>query len=626
MADKTEVQDILDRVGQVEDERAKYREMAIEWEKMWRLEHFKRSSKEAVEIDGQEQVTMPTPFNVVNLAQRLFSSVPKIEVPANDANNEADEAAGMRKRWLTAMWQRVNQQQSRDVIADAIWQSLVRGRFCFEVKWVKESLPKRMRKEKFPILIRTLDPLNVGFKQGPLYTEYAFHKYMEQGLLAKQRYPDIQWDKLKNYRSGRRNEHEEVEIIDYWWIDDSGDVWNAVLVEDQWGKKPSKTDYPDIPLVEGVGDTIGTNNEAYKGLSLLYPIQDLWKYQNRLASQMATSLLWYFWPHISVQNEYGVELPSTLKVRPGTTQNYPFGTKIDLIQMNPNVPLAQAMMGQIDGAIQQATFPGVMYGQAPGDLQAGYGVSLLADAAKGRIKNFRQNLENSIARVNELAMGLVEAFGGPDGVKVWGKDDKANDIYYVNLSEENIQGYYENMVTLAPQVPQDEVQRQTIGLRLVQDGIISKDTFRNKYTTIDLPEDEERRVKLQQAFEMPDMQGKAAVAALKGYFPNDWEELIRGTPLEPLAKEPEPPPPPMQQGPPQMPPMPPGMGMPPPMGGGPIQPPSMNFDTGAIPPEQQAQLTPEMMGMPPGMPPEMWAQLMNNPMPPGEELNRMMGG
>ena len=94
MADKTEVQDILDRVGQVEDERAKYREMAIEWEKMWRLEHFKRSSKEAVEIDGQEQVTMPTPFNVVNLAQRLFSSVPKIEVPANDANNEADEAAG----------------------------------------------------------------------------------------------------------------------------------------------------------------------------------------------------------------------------------------------------------------------------------------------------------------------------------------------------------------------------------------------------------------------------------------------------------------------------------------------------------------------------------------------------
>lgn len=54
MADKTEVQDILDRVGQVEDERAKYREMAIEWEKMWRLEHFKRSSKEAVEIDGQE--------------------------------------------------------------------------------------------------------------------------------------------------------------------------------------------------------------------------------------------------------------------------------------------------------------------------------------------------------------------------------------------------------------------------------------------------------------------------------------------------------------------------------------------------------------------------------------------
>lgn len=37
-------------------------------------------------------------------------------------------------------------------------------------------------------------------------------------------------------------------------------------------------------------------------------------------------------------------------------------------------------------------------------------------------------------------------------------------------------------------------------------------------------------------------------------------------------------------------------------------------------------MTPELMGLPPDMDPALFAQLMGNPLPPGEELNGLLGG
>jgi hypothetical protein len=39
----------------------------------------------------------------------------------------------------------------------------------------------------------------------------------------------------------------------------------------------------------------------------------------------------------------------------------------------------------------------------------------------------------------------------------------------------------------------------------------------------------------------------------------------------------------------------------------------------------QGQLTPEMMGLPPNFPPELWAQMMGQQMGPTEELEAITG-
>ena len=76
-----------------------------------------------------------------------------------------------------------------------------------------------------------------------------------------------------------------------------------------------------------------------------------------------------------------------------------------------------------------------------------------------------------------------------------------------------------------------------------------------------------------------------------------------------------------------MPPMMPGPSMMPPgMPQTPVQPPAamVGPQGGGIPPELQGQLTPEMLGVP-NMPPELWAQLMQRPLPPADQDLALMG-
>lgn len=630
---KLSSEEILSHVLDTEKARAGYVAAADVWEKMWTLQLYDKTPKQVLLREGREQVTLPTPYNIVHLARRLIASEPQIEVPAEDNEHDDDDSADKRQRWLSAFWQRTNREQRRDIIADAAWQVLVRGRTVFEVKWIQEELPARYKKNRLPVLLRTLDPLNVGVKNGPLYTEYAYHKYRQERSLAAQRYPNIKKSSLWRDNDARYGKlsgvASEVEVVDYWYADGDGAVWNAVLVDGIFAKQPKKTPYPDIPIVEGYGDASPLEDEEYKSLSILHPIRDLWPYQCRLASQVGTGLLFYFWPAILVSNEMGQEVPD-LDIRPGVTTPVPMGTKVEMVRGDVNVPLAQTMLTQIDAHIQQSTFPGVLYGQAPGQMSAGYGVSILADQARGRIAQFRTNLENTLEHVNELVLGLVEEYATEkEGVKVWGRGGNDGKLYHETLKPSDIQGQWHSLVSLSPQITTDDAQKQTLGLRMVEKGIISKRTFRDRIMSMNFPADEQERIELEKALDSPQMQPKVLLRAVQSYFPDTWSEVIQGTPFEQVVA--------MENQPPGMQPGmggAPGQGGMPGMGGAPGQggmppgmmqqgppPGAMQGPPGAPPPGMQ-------QGPPPGMqpqgPPQAGPQAMPEGMPPPEMLIQML--
>lgn len=640
------VDDIQERVTRIEDRRAPYVRAAQAWEKMWALDPYTREEKTRARAMDKEQVILPTPYNVVHMARRLINTDPKIEIPGRGGLDD-DSSARTRQRWLTAFFQRTNHQQRRDLVGDATFHSLVRGRCAFEVKWVDDVLPERLKGQRLPLLVRTLDPMNIGVSAGPLYTEYAYHRYTDSRGLIRQRYP-----KMESRRAS--DDDDEVEVIDYWWVNTSdGTIWNAVVVDDVFAKQPAQTDYPDIPIIEGYGDSSPIESEEYRSLSILHPIKDIWPYACRLSSLVGTGLLFYFWPAVIVTNESGLEVPN-LEFRPGTTTTLPTGTKVDMLRGDVNVPLAQQMMGQIQQQLDLSTFPGVMYGQSPGDLQAGYGVSILADQARGRVNQFRNGLETALEHVNEVILGLVEKMAGGAGVTVWGKTAAEGKLFSETLKPSDIDGDYSNLVSLTPTLANDDVQRQTLGLRMVEAGIISKRTFRDKFISIAFPEDEKIRIDLEQAEASGELAPVFMLKALQESYPKDWDEIIKGTPVEEVAQRQEPQqpgpgmmPPGMPPGGPQMPPgMPPGMaqggpGMPPGMmgppmppqaQGGPGMPPGMAAQAPGmvpgLPPEMQGQLTPEMLGILPGMEQQMpgiYNEMVGRPLSPEEELARLAG-
>jgi hypothetical protein len=643
---KLELNDILERVSTTESARADYVTLAAKWEKMWLLDPgFTQNLQDSISKEGREQVVSPDPFNVVNLAQRLIATLPRIDIPPNENTHDGTKSAQRKEQFFTAMWQRVAHMQGRNVLQDAAWNSLVRGRSAFEVKWIKEDLPPTMRKNRFPILIRTLDPLNVGVHRGPLYTEYAFHKYRDSVVNVRQRYPKLTvWkedDKIV------RGETKEVCVIDFWWMDhETGDIWNAVLVEGEFAKKPTKTAYTFIPIIEVYGDSAPTKGESHRGMSILHSMNGLWQYKCRLLSNIGTGALWATWPFFTISHPMGEEIKD-ITVRPGATETVPEGTKIDQIMPQVNLSIIQSMLDKVDEGLQQSAFPKVLYGEA-GSMQAGYGVSLLSDAAKGRIKSPLEYLEMGVMLVNEAVMALVEAFDDDDeGVELWGKEEGSGKLYKLCLYKKDIGGYYENLVTLRPSLPQDDLGRMAFGLQMVQGGMLSRQTFWDKWVNVAMPTDEDDRIWAQKALENPDLQQNMMLVKLMEQYPKTWENIIKGTPLEEVASriagpKPQPqlemmpdgmmppapggpmPPDPMgMMGPPPDLMMPPGMPGLPPM---PLQPPAIPMPMGGgIPPAMQGQLEPENLGLPPAGDPALFAQLMGNPLPDSEQLNLLAG-
>lgn len=649
---KLTVDEVRRRVKHTEDKRADYVILAGIWEKMWRLDPgFSQSLKDSIEKDGREQVITGDPADVVNLAQRLIATQPRINCPPRGETEEDFHKASKKEQFLTALWHRMTHLMGANILYNTAWQALVRGRAALEVKWIKDVLPPGV--EHPPFLIRNLDPLNVGVQRGPLYVEYAYHKYRDTADNVRQRYPKHKFEHKINGIDGADDDLDRmVEVVDFWYRSrTTGEIWNAVLIDEDFAKKPTKTAYKFIPIIEVYGDEAPSQAEAYKGLSILHSMNGPWQSKCRHLSNLATAALWTAWPFFAVENSSGKVLKD-ITIRPGATEVIPQGVKINQILPQANMGGLQQVIDQLDGGMQKSTFPNVMYGQT-GSIQSGIGLSVATDAASGRIKSPIEQMESLVEQVNTLVLSLIDSFDDDDeGVEVWGYSERDRKLYATKITKDDIGGYYANHVKLRPGLPQDDMQRSIMGMQLVDKGYISEQTYRDEWLPLPSPTDERDRVWAEQALKAEDMARNMQLIKLIELYPDKYQDMIIGTQFEQLADQivesrrrrlmeeqqrqqaamAAQQPPMMPPGPPGMPPMgpmppqgPPGPPMPPG-----AQPPAalIGPQGGGIPPETNNQFTPESLGMGRNQDPLLFQQLMQggaDQIPP-DELRRLMGG
>jgi len=161
------------------------------------------------------------------------------------------------------------------------------------------------------------------------------------------------------------------------------------------------------------------------------------------------------------------------------------------------------------------------------------------------------------------------------------------------------------------------MQKETLGLRKVELGIISKQTYRDKVNAEVLPPDEQLRVDFENVMNTPEMMPKKVVAIMKRKFPDNWIEMIAGTQHEKAIIEAglahRMPDGTLMEG--QMPPEP-----------QPMQPQGLNNGMGGgIPPQLQGQITPDMLGLPQQGNPLLFQGMTGQQMQPQEELNALAG-
>jgi hypothetical protein len=435
------------------------------------------------------------------------------------------------------------------------------------------------------------------------------------------------------------NEDTMLQMIDFWYVDKaSGDIYNAVLCEDEFLVQPFNSGYPDIPIIVGRGDHAMSLEDEYDGLSILHGIDGLWQFECRMYSLLATGLLWYFWPGVLVTSDSGVQ-PEDLDIGPGVIETAPAGTRVDMIQIDPNIPLATSMQQSVSAMMQQSTFSDILYGTPPDGSHAGYEVSMLGDAARGRIANFAIQLESTIESINRMVLCMVKKWAPDEGVSIFHHDAINETKDMLTLTKEMIGDNLQNKASIKLVVPQDEQAKHAMGMRLAESNTISFDTLRDHFVGIPMPTNEKQKI-FDEETEMSDeyrpirmRESLVRKYGIKEAMPYIMEMGLLPPPpagfewtpdgklalvTAPAAAMPQPG---------AMPPgAPPPGGAPPGMAPGPM--PNMAGPMGGgVPPQMQGLPTPDQLGLTPQEDPALFQEQVGaNPLEPEEELRLMEQG
>ena len=124
----------------------------------------------------------------------------------------------------------------------------------------------------------------------------------------------------------------------------------------------------------------------------------------------------------------------------------------------------------VETQIEQATFPNVIRGARPRGVSSGFGISVLAGMGRLVFQGVADGMAHAIEICNKNFAKLIEN-KAKGKLTVHARSEVHS--FDQTIGPDDVRGYYENIVTLKAEAPEEREREALLSVRLLQAGIIS---------------------------------------------------------------------------------------------------------------------------------------------------------
>jgi hypothetical protein len=471
--------------------------------------------------EGFEEVTTAKARAMINVASdHVDVNNVSIDVPA--ASPRAKARAERLKKFYQGAWMNIRTQVKRDVTKACFAYGVGIFKTVFEPSlWpdqpptleesanedaYKEALADFMDKRgiSFPMEVLSVDPRNMLWDDSLTGPHWAIEYYERSDAeTIRHRYA--------NWSSAKRN-GQPVSWFEYWdeewaiYVADGEEVWRG---RHGYGFQPYDFAIP----ANSISSSSGPPEERYQGI--LHGVRGLLKTRGRLLNAYEAILRQSAWPTLNFSGP--VHLVEEAKRNYnifGGMNSLPAGVTVN-ISPTP-VPPQEILQSLtiVDNEIEEASFPNVVRGIRPKGISSGFGVSVLAGMGRLVFQGTADGLAMAIEKVNVKFAKLVEnKIRGR--VTVHARSDVHN--FDQTIGPDDVRGYYENIVVLKAEAPEEREREALLAFRLWNggNGIISMYEAQKRSGVVN-PLEEQLQMGAEKILASPEIQQQQVQLATEG--------------------------------------------------------------------------------------------------------------
>lgn len=423
-------------------------------------------------------ITRPgTAHGIINVAtDHVDVNNPSMFVP--EPSPRAKDRAERVKKFLQGAWMQVPPQEKRTAVRYAVGYGLAFKKVTFATEsWpdapilddfasdeaYREALREHLvaRHEHFPFKVQAVHPMNMIWDDSQAGMKWAIETYQTTAREIRASWPEWQSNKSPS---------APASWSEYW-----DDTWVGYMADNQWVWGPHPHGYGFNPYVKvepatSLRHRTGLPHERY--VSILEPAFSLLDAEARLLTQYESIIRQSGWRTLDffAQSEVAADRAREGYELFGGKNVVPAGVEV---KPSPAVQPPAEILGLlsiVQTMIEEVTFPNVVRGVRPRGVSAGYGISVLAGMGRLVFGSYADSMAQATQQVNKRLLMLIEnKVKGRVTVRARSETHRFDQT----IGPEDIRGFYENVVVMKAEAPEERERESILASRLFKDGVIS---------------------------------------------------------------------------------------------------------------------------------------------------------